>query len=63
LLGIVRGIDGCGIVSNSTQLFSISTRMRECLGDVIVKDIERTPLLRPGLFKSSKLVIEKLSIR
>jgi len=58
LLGIVRGIDSCGIISNSTQLFSISTRIRERPGDIVVKDIKSTPPLRPGLLESSKLVIE-----
>ena len=58
LLGIIRGIDGCGIVLNLTQLFSISTRIRECPGNVIVKDIKGTPPLRPGLLESLKLVIE-----
>ena len=32
--------------------------MRERLGNVIVKDIKGTPLLRPGLLESLKLVIE-----
>jgi hypothetical protein len=32
--------------------------MRERLGDVIVKDIKGTPLLRPRLLESLKLVIE-----
>jgi hypothetical protein len=58
LLGIVRGIDGCGIVSNSTQSFSISTGMRERPGDVIVKDIEGTPPLRPRLLESLKSAME-----
>ena len=58
LLEIMRGIDSCSIVLNSTQLFSISTRIRECLGDIIVKDIKGTPLLRPRLLESLKLVIE-----
>ena len=58
LLGIVRGVDGCGIVSNSTQSFSIGAGMRERPGDVIVKDIEGTPPLRPGLLESSKSVME-----
>jgi hypothetical protein len=54
----VRSIDGCSIVSNSTELFSISTRIRERPGDIIVKNIKGTPLLRPGLLESLKLVIE-----
>ena len=43
---------------NLTQLFSISTRIRERLGDIIVKDIKRMLLLRPRLLESLKLVIE-----
>jgi hypothetical protein len=39
-------------------LLSISTRIRKRPGDIVVKDIEGTPLLRPGLLESSKLVIE-----
>ena len=39
-------------------MFSISARIRERLGDVIVKDIKGTPLLRPRLLESLKLVIE-----
>ena len=58
LLGIVRGIDSYSIVLNLTQLFSISTRIRERLGNIIVKDIKETPLLRPRLLESLKLVIE-----
>jgi hypothetical protein len=60
LLGIVRGVDGYSIISNSTQSFSISAGIRERPGDVIVKDIEGTPPLRPGLSESLKLVMEKL---
>ena len=51
LLGIMGNVDGCGIVSNSTQSFSISAGMRECPGNVVVKDIEGTPPLRPRLLK------------
>jgi len=32
--------------------------MRERPGDIVVKDIKGTPLLRPGLLESLKLVIE-----
>jgi hypothetical protein len=39
-------------------LLSISTRIRKRLGDIVVKDIKGTPLLRPGLLESLKLVIE-----
>jgi len=58
LLGIVSGIDGYGIILNSTQSLSISTRMRKRPGDIVVKDIESTPPLRPGLLESLKLIIE-----
>jgi hypothetical protein len=58
LLGIVGSIDGRGIVSNSTQSFSISAGMGERPGDVVVKNIEGTPPLRPGLLESSKSVME-----
>jgi hypothetical protein len=58
LLGIIGGIDGRGIISNLTQSLSISTRVRERPGDIVVKDIKSTPLLRPGLLESLKLVIE-----
>ena len=40
LLGIIHGIDSYSIVSNSTQLFSISARIRERPGNIIVKDIK-----------------------
>ena len=39
-------------------MLSISTRIRKRPGDVVVKDIKSTPLLRPGLLESLKLVIE-----
>ena len=51
LLGIIGNINSYSIVLNSTQSFSISARMRECLGNIIVKDIEGTPPLRPRLLK------------
>ena len=58
LLGIIHGIDSYSIVLNLTQLFSISTRIRERPGNIIVKDIKGTPPLRPRLLESLKLVIE-----
>jgi hypothetical protein len=66
LLGIVGGIDGYGIISNSTQSFSIGTGMRERLGDVIVKDVKGTSplgprLLKPKVSNESLLRIEKLT--
>src|SRR3984957_13616397 len=51
LLGIMGSIDGCSIVLNLTKLFSIYTRIRESLGNVVVKDIKETSLLRPRLLK------------
>ena len=51
LLGIIGNINSYNIVLNSTQLFSISTRIKECLNNIIVKDIKGTPLLRPRLLK------------
>ena len=58
LLGIIGGIDSYSIILNLTQLFSISTRIRERLGNIVVKDIKGMPLLRPRLLESLKLVIE-----
>jgi hypothetical protein len=52
------GIDSYGIILNLTQLLSIGTRIRKRLGNIVVKDIKGTPLLRPGLLESLKLVIE-----
>ena len=51
LLGIIGNIDSYNIVLNSTQLFSISTRMKECLSNIVVKDIKGTLPLRPRLLK------------
>ena len=51
LLRIIASIDSYSIVLNSTQLFSISTGIKECLGNIIVKDIKSTPLLRPRLIR------------
>ena len=45
------GIDSRGIISNLTKLFSISTKIRESLGDIIVKDIKELLPLRPRLLK------------
>jgi len=58
LLGIVSGIDGRGIILNSTQSLSISTGIRKRPGNIVVKDIKSTPPLRPGLLESSKSIIE-----
>ena len=60
-------INGRGIISNLTKLFSIYAGMRESLGNVVVKNIKRTLPLRPRLLKlivSNKnlLRIEKLTL-
>jgi len=67
LLGIIGSVDGCGIVLNLTKLFSVCARMRESLGDIVVKDIEGISLLRPRLLKlkvsnRNLLKIEKLTL-
>ena len=51
LLEIIGNINSYSIVLNLTQLFSINIKMRECLGNIVVKDIKGTPLLRPRLLK------------
>ena len=51
LLRIIGNVDGYSIVLNSTQSFSISTRMRECLSNIIVKNIKSTLPLRLRLLK------------
>ena len=60
-------INSCGIVLNLTKLFSISTKIRESLGDIIVKDIKKSLLFRPRLLKlkvsnRNLLRIEKLTL-
>src|ERR1700735_135834 len=67
LLGIIGSINGRGIVLNLTKLFSIYTKIRESLGNIVVKDIKGTLLLKPRLLKlkvSNKnlLRIEKLTL-
>ena len=68
LLRIVNSINGHSIVLNLTKSFSISIRIRESLGDIVVKDIKGLLLLRPRLLKSLKaynrnyLRIEKLTL-
>src|ERR1700720_2115285 len=51
LLEIIGSIDSRSIVLNLTKLFSIYTRIRESLGNVVVKDIKGTLPLRPRLLK------------
>ena len=67
LLGIIGSIDSRGIVLNITKLFSIYARIRESLGDIVVKNIKGTSLLRPRLLKlkvsnGNLLRIEKLTL-
>ena len=51
LLGIIGNVNSYNIILNLTQLFNISVGMRECLDNIVVKDIKGTLLLRPRLLK------------
>ena len=67
LLGIIGGIDGYGVILNLTKLFSICARIRESLGNIVVKDIKGMSPLRPRLLKlkinnRNLLRIEKLTL-
>src|ERR1700733_9687599 len=67
LLGIIGSIDSRGIVLNLTKLFNICARIRESLGDIVVKNIKGILLLRPRLLKlkvsnRNLLKIEKLTL-
>ena len=67
LLGIIGSIDSYSIVLNLTKLFSIYARIRESLGNIVVKDIKGMLLLRPRLLKlkvsnRNLLRIEKLTL-
>ena len=67
LLGIIGSVDGYSIVLNLTKLFSIYAKIRESLGNVVVKNIKGTSLLRPRLLKpkvsnGNLLRIEKLTL-
>jgi len=67
LLGIIGSIDSCGIVLNSTKLFSVYAGIRESPGNIVVKDIKGTSPLRPRLLKlkvsnGNLLRIEKLTL-
>ena len=67
LLGIIGSIDSHSIVLNLTKLFSIYARIRESLGDIVVKNIKGTSPLRPRLLKlkvsnGNLLRIEKLTL-
>ena len=61
LLRVIGGIDSYSIILNLTQPLRISTRIRESLGDIVVKDIKGIPLLRPRLLKSLEAYNRKLS--
>ena len=67
MLGIIGSIDGRSIVSNLTKLFNICAKIRESLGNVVVKNIKGTSPLRPRLLKlkvsnGNLLRIEKLTL-
>ena len=67
LLEIVGGINSYNIILNLTQLFSINTKIRECLSNIIVKDIKsilpfKPRLLKPKVSNKSLLKIEKLTL-
>ena len=67
LLKIIGSVNSRGIVLNLTKLFSIYARIRESLGDIVVKNIKGTSLLRPRLLKlkvsnGNLLRIEKLTL-
>ena len=66
-MGIIGSIDGRSMVLNSAKLFSIYTRIRESPGNIVVKNIKETSLLRPRLLKlkvsnRNLLRIEKLTL-
>ena len=67
VLKIIGSIDSCSIVLNLTKLFSIYTRIKESLSNIVVKDIKGILLLRPRLLKlkvsnRNLLRIEKLTL-
>jgi len=67
LLGIMGSVDSRGIVLNLTKSFSVYARIRENLGNIVVKDIKGTSPLRPRLLKlkvsnGNLLRIEKLTL-
>ena len=51
MLGVIGSVNGYSIVLNLTKSFSISTRMKESLSNIVVKDIKELLLLRPRLLK------------
>jgi len=65
LLGIIGSINSYSIVLNLTKLFSISAKKSP--GNIVVKDIKESSLLRPRLLKlkvsnRNLLRIEKLTL-
>ena len=51
MLEVIDSINSYSIVLNLTKSFSISTKIRESPGDVVVKNIKGLLLLRPRLLK------------
>ena len=51
LLRIIGSVNGYSIVLNLIKLFSINIRIRESLGDIVIKDIKKLLLFRPRLLK------------
>src|ERR1700723_2117371 len=67
LLEIIGSVNSRGIVLNLTKLFSICVGIRESLGNIVVKNIKGTSLLRPRLLKlkvsnGNLLRIKKLTL-
>jgi len=63
----VGGVDSYSIVLNLTKMFSISARIRQSPGNIVVKDIKGLSPLRPRLLKlkvsnRNLLRIEKLTL-
>ena len=61
LLRVIGGINSRGVILNLTQPLSISTRIKESPGNIVIKDIKGILLLRPRLLKSLKAYNRKLS--
>ena len=67
MLRIIGSVDSHSIVLNLIKLFSIYAKIKESLGNIVVKDIKETSLLRPRLLKlkvsnGNLLRIEKLTL-
>ena len=67
MLGVIGSVNSHSIVLNLTKSFSISTRIRDSPGDIVVKDIKGLLLLRPRLLKlkvsnGNLLRIEKFTL-